>query len=180
MRTYLVSFTPATRTAHGFTSTISLLAGAKDHTVEAASFASLESEVRRLAHEFGQTCTAYVRLKDKRERNAPGFDAWDRKLGVIDYVAPEGASVGKLAVAAVVALLALAPMARAQPIPGMGGYQSQTYGSGYSVTTGPNGYRAETLQLSPDYSTTTVGKDHMTSDDLQHMLCRGSGQPGCD
>jgi hypothetical protein len=60
------------------------VAGAPNHEVQAASLADLEREVRRLAAEFGQTCSPYVRLKDRKERNAPGFDAWSRKLNIIE------------------------------------------------------------------------------------------------
>lgn len=77
VREYLVSFSPAEKTDLGFSSTISLLVGNEDHELSASNFVDLERDVRRLACEFGQSCTPYVRLKNSRERHPIGFDKWN-------------------------------------------------------------------------------------------------------
>lgn len=83
-RTYLVSFSPAERQAWGgYSIALSLMGGGGRHTVEADSFGKLEAEVRRLAREYGRTCSPYIRLP-KSERNPPGFDAWKRTINIID------------------------------------------------------------------------------------------------
>jgi hypothetical protein len=87
-RDYLVSFSPAQRTAHGFTANLSLLGGGENHTVTADSFPSLESRVRELARQFGQTCAPYIRLKDRKERKPAGFDDFCDRLRLIDVAAP--------------------------------------------------------------------------------------------
>lgn len=89
--TYLVSFTPAERQPWGgYTIRVSLMTGGAKHEVEASSFADLEREVRRLAQEFGQTCSPYVRLKDRNARKPAGFDAWNDRMGrIIEINAPQ-------------------------------------------------------------------------------------------
>lgn len=93
-RTYIVSFSPAERQAWGgYTIALSTMIGGQRHEIVADSFAVLEADVRRLAREYGRTCSAYVRLP-KGERNPPGFDAWCRTVNIIDVEAvPVGASV---------------------------------------------------------------------------------------
>jgi len=86
-RDYIVSFSPAERQPWGgYTVALSLMTGGVKHTVTADSFAVLETEVRRLAREFGRTCSPYVRLP-RGERNPPGFDAWCRTVNIIDVEA---------------------------------------------------------------------------------------------
>lgn len=82
-RTYLVSFSPAEKTPYGYRVAISLLTAGKRHEVQASSFPELEREVRRLAAEFGQSCSPYIRMP-KGERNPPGFNAWSNSLRFIE------------------------------------------------------------------------------------------------
>jgi len=84
-RTYFVSFTPAEKTDYGFKNTVSLSAKRENHTVTADNFAALETEVRRLAREFGQSCCPYIR-QPQGERKAPGFDKWEATMQFIEYV----------------------------------------------------------------------------------------------
>lgn len=55
-------------------------------------------------------------------------------------------------------------------------YQTNTYGPGYSVTTGPNGYHAESHEYSPGQVTTTVTDDNAYSSTarIMHQLCQGT------
>ena len=97
VRTYLVSFSPAERTEHGFRSWITVGLGAKATEVQAGDFATLESEVRKLAAAYLAEAAAadtpalspYIRLKGRGERSAPGFDRWAKTLQIIDRVAAE-------------------------------------------------------------------------------------------
>lgn len=91
VRTFLVNLSPAQRTATGFTSELLHVMGQKPHEVTADSYAKLESEVRRLAREFGQTCAPYIRLKDPKARKPAGFDRFTNSLRIIDFVPPAGA-----------------------------------------------------------------------------------------
>lgn len=84
-RTYSVSFNPAEKTAHGFRVAISLMNTGTRHEIQASSFPELEKEVRRLAQQFGQSCSPYIRLP-KGERNPPGFDAWRATVEFIEVV----------------------------------------------------------------------------------------------
>lgn len=77
VREYLVSFTPAEKTDRGFTMEVGLMTRGQKHEIEASNFVDLERDVRRLACEFGQSCTPYVRLKNSRERHPIGFDKWN-------------------------------------------------------------------------------------------------------
>lgn len=88
LRTYIVSFNPAEKTASGFRTTISLLTRGEQHEVQACDLTGLESEVRKLARAFGQSCTPYIRLKDKKERSPNGFDKWayGREMRFIEFV----------------------------------------------------------------------------------------------
>jgi hypothetical protein len=87
---YLVSFSPAERSPDGraYTVSISMMATGVSHTVLASTFEGAETEIRRLAREYGQTCSTYIRLKDKKARKPAGFDKWaDRRcLRYIDFV----------------------------------------------------------------------------------------------
>jgi len=92
VRTYLVSFSPAERHAHGFRVSITIGIGGKAREVEAGDFKTLEAEVRKLAAEYTAenklpACSPYIRLKGRGERNAPGFDAWCKTLQIVDAVA---------------------------------------------------------------------------------------------
>jgi hypothetical protein len=92
--TYLVSFSPAERRRGGFI--VRFTIGGKsdtNHRVEASSLATLEAEVRRLAREYGQTCSPYVRLADRKARKPAGFDAWVDTMKIID-VEPAPGAVG--------------------------------------------------------------------------------------
>jgi hypothetical protein len=89
LRTFLVNLSPAKRTTHGFTAELSYAMGQTPHEVTVDSFAKLESEVRRLAQEFGQTCAPFIRLKDRGARKPVGFDRFTDSLRIID-VAAEG------------------------------------------------------------------------------------------
>lgn len=83
-RTYIVSFNRAKRTDRGYYQVSFDMAEPNvNHRVEADSFTKLEAEVRRLAAEFGQTCSPYIRLP-KPERNPPGFDAFCKTINIID------------------------------------------------------------------------------------------------
>jgi hypothetical protein len=88
VRTYLVSFSPAEKTDCGFSTTLSLLLGSENHEISASSLPDLEREVRRLAREFGQSCTPYIRLKNRGERSPNGFDKWaySRSIRFIEFV----------------------------------------------------------------------------------------------
>lgn len=90
-RTYIVSFNRAKRTDRGYYQVSFDIGSANvNHHVTADSFAKLEAEVRRLAVEFGQTCSPYIRLP-KGERNPAGFDAFKKTLNIIDIAAPVAA-----------------------------------------------------------------------------------------
>lgn len=95
VRTYLVSFSPAERTEHGFRSWITVGLGAKATEVQAGDFATLESEVRKLAAAYlaeakgTPAASPYIRLKGRGERSAPGFDRWAKTLQIVDRVAAE-------------------------------------------------------------------------------------------
>lgn len=95
VNTYLVGFCPAQQTEMGLTMEISTMARATAHEVSAASFADLETEVRRLAHEFGQSCTPIIRLKDRNARKPSGFDSWinSHVMRFIEFV-PSSAAIG--------------------------------------------------------------------------------------
>lgn len=86
-QTYVVSFSPATRTDYGFTTDLDIGGKYPRHKIDAATLPALEAEIRRLAAEFGQTCTAFINLADRKARKPAGFDAWRSKLQVIDVVA---------------------------------------------------------------------------------------------
>jgi hypothetical protein len=89
-RFYIVSFSPAKRTdGGGFQVAITDMLGRERHTVAADNFAALESEVRRLARLFGQTCAPFIQLR-RGERTPPGFNEFCRNLRIID--APEAAT----------------------------------------------------------------------------------------
>jgi hypothetical protein len=90
LRTYVVSFTPAQRTAGGggITMILSMMGDGPRHEIEAGDFPTLEAAVRKLAAEYGQTCSPYVRLKDRNERSPAGFERWKDTLRIID-VAPK-------------------------------------------------------------------------------------------
>lgn len=88
INTFLVSFSPAERTSHGFRAEIGLMASnlrnAKE--VPASNLPDLEKEVRRLAAEYGQTCAPMIRLKDRKVRKPAGFDRWCNTIQIIDFV----------------------------------------------------------------------------------------------
>lgn len=87
-RTYIVSFNRAKRTDRGYYQvSFDMTEASVNHRVTTDSFPKLESEVRRLAHEFGQTCSPYIRLP-KGERNPPGFEAFCKTINIIDYTVP--------------------------------------------------------------------------------------------
>lgn len=88
VRTYLVSFSPADKTDGGFSTSISLLTTGVKHELSASNFVDLERDVRQLAIEFGQSCTPYIRLKDRAERHPIGFDKWNdsRAMQFIEFV----------------------------------------------------------------------------------------------
>jgi len=88
VRTYLVSFSPAEKTDGGFSTSISLLTTGEKHEVSASSLPDLERKVRELARDFGQSCTPYIRLKNRNERSPNGFDAWSggRSIQFIEFV----------------------------------------------------------------------------------------------
>src|SRR4051812_2909701 len=84
-RTSIVSFKPAKRTDRGFYQvSFDIGKDSVNHQVTVDSFPKLEAEVRRLAVEFGQTCSPYIRLP-KGERNPPGFDAFCKTINIIDH-----------------------------------------------------------------------------------------------
>lgn len=88
-RNYIVSFNRAEKTSHGsFRVSFDIGKPNVNHAVSADSFKTLEAEVRRLAQAYGQTCSPYVRLADKKERKPAGFDAWYRTLNIIEVEAP--------------------------------------------------------------------------------------------
>lgn len=89
---YIVSFNPAEKTDYGFTVTFEMSKPNVNHRVSADNFVALEAEVRRLAHEYGRTCSPYVRLADRNARKPAGFDKWSGALKVIEYVAPPAES----------------------------------------------------------------------------------------
>jgi hypothetical protein len=94
LRTYLVSFSPAKRTTHGFQVELGVMAESLNKRMEvtAASLPDLEKEVRRLAAEYGQTCSPYIRLKDRSARKPAGFDKFCTSLQIINAPAPVAAS----------------------------------------------------------------------------------------
>lgn len=89
LRTYVVSFSPAERTPHGFRTVLSIGERADAHEIVAGDFPTLEAAVRKLALAYGRTCSPFIRLKDRNERAAPGFDRWQRGMTCIDVVAAE-------------------------------------------------------------------------------------------
>ena len=85
---YVVSFSPATRFEHGFEVSFDIGSGREvKHEVEAATFGELERQVRSLTADYGQTCSAYIRLKDRKARKPAGFDKFVDTLNIIDFVA---------------------------------------------------------------------------------------------
>lgn len=92
VRTYVVSFSPAEKHEHGFTIAMSLVTAGERHEVKAATLPELETEVRKLAAAYGQTCSPYIRLKDRNERKPPHFDAWKSKLHIIEVEAKSEAA----------------------------------------------------------------------------------------
>lgn len=85
-KTYYVSFSPAERTSWGgYSVSLSLVNADERHTVT-GDLAHLETEVRRLAREFGRTCSPYIR-QPKGDRAVPGFKALCSKLNIIDVEA---------------------------------------------------------------------------------------------
>jgi hypothetical protein len=75
--TYIVSFNRAKRTDRGFYQvSFDIGKASVNHEVTAASLDDLDRRVTELAHQFGQTCSPYVRLKDKTQRAPKGFNAW--------------------------------------------------------------------------------------------------------
>lgn len=83
--TYLVSFNRAKRTDRGYYQvTFDMAAPSVKHTVEASTFEALETEVRRLAGEFGLPCSPHVRLPDRTARKPAGFDKWYSRMNIID------------------------------------------------------------------------------------------------
>lgn len=87
--TYLVSFNPADRTENGHRISFRIGEPNVDHEVHASSFLELERVVRKLAREFGRSCSPYIRLKDRKERSPNGFKAWDAKMTFIEFVPTE-------------------------------------------------------------------------------------------
>lgn len=84
IRTYIVSFNRAKRTDRGYYQvSFDISEPNINHRVTTDSFSKLEAEVRRLAVEFGQTCSPYIRLP-KGERNPPGFDKFCKTINIID------------------------------------------------------------------------------------------------
>jgi len=84
---YLVSFSPAERTSCGaYSVEISTMTRGVAHTVLASTFEGAETEIRRLAREYGRTCSPFIRLKDKKARKPAGFDNWKSSLNYIDFV----------------------------------------------------------------------------------------------
>lgn len=90
IHTYLVSFSPAERTDHGFTAEIGLMASNLKNATEvnAGSLKDLEAQVRRLAQAYGQTCSPFIRLKDRKARKPAGFEKWSSTMQIIDFVPP--------------------------------------------------------------------------------------------
>lgn len=93
LRTYLVSFNPAERGDRpgAFSVAITVGLGDKPAEIVAGDFATLESEVRKLAAVWmtGKTypaCSPYIRVH-RGERNPPGFDRWTNTLRIIDATA---------------------------------------------------------------------------------------------
>lgn len=84
IRTFLVSFNPATVTPSGFMVAFDLTQRGQAHRVEASTLPELEREVRRLAVDYGQTCSPYVRLATTLDRKPAGFDKWANGLRVIE------------------------------------------------------------------------------------------------
>lgn len=83
-KTYIVSFSPAERQAWGgYTIALSLMTGGTRHTVT-GDLAHIEAEVRRLAREYGRTCSPYIR-QPRGDRAVPGFKALCSKLNIIDF-----------------------------------------------------------------------------------------------
>ena len=87
IRHYVVSFAPAERTEHGFRATFNVGAPAAKHRVSAASLPALEAEVRKLAVEYGRTCSPVVLMADPCDRKPAGFDAWRASIIIIDVPA---------------------------------------------------------------------------------------------
>lgn len=87
-RTYIVSFNKAERTERGG-SKVSFEIGQPntDHRVTTDSFDKLEAEVRRLAADYGRTCSPYIRLP-AGERTPPGFGAFRDRMHIIDVPTP--------------------------------------------------------------------------------------------
>jgi hypothetical protein len=73
-RTYLVRFYPAKRTGSGSIQiTFSLVQGSKEHRISAANLQDMLRQVKDLAAEYGQSCSASVNVP-RGERKPPGFD----------------------------------------------------------------------------------------------------------
>lgn len=88
---YIVSLAPAEKTAFGFTACISTMLEGTKHTVTASTLPDLERQVRTLAAAFGQSCSPYVRLADRKARKPAGFEAWTnrREIQFIEFVGPQ-------------------------------------------------------------------------------------------
>lgn len=80
--TYHVSFSPAERTPHGYLVRFAIGQPDVRHTV-VGDLAALEAAVRRLAVEYGRTCSPYIR-QPKGDRAVPGFRALCDRLRIID------------------------------------------------------------------------------------------------
>jgi hypothetical protein len=97
---YIVSFSPAEKKDYGFVVAVSNLTRGDKHAITASSIPDLEKEVRKLAHEFGQDCCPYIRLKDRSARLPFGFKAWAESgpMQFIAFVPPPGPQVGDRAI----------------------------------------------------------------------------------
>jgi hypothetical protein len=81
VRRYLVTLTPAIRRFGGGHRAV-IVRDVPDgvHEVEARSFVDLETAIRRLVQETGQSCTAYVVMANPRERKPDGFAEWSMAI----------------------------------------------------------------------------------------------------
>lgn len=88
VNTFLVSLSPAKRTTHGFQVELGMMADSMKRSTEitASNLPDLETKIRRLALEYGQTCSPYIRLKDRSARKPAGFDKFCDRMGIIDAV----------------------------------------------------------------------------------------------
>ena len=84
-KTYIVSFSPAERQAWGgYTISLSLVGAGTRHIV-IGDLKHLEAEVRRLAGEYGRTCSPYIR-QPSGDRAVPGFQALCKRLNILERV----------------------------------------------------------------------------------------------